>query len=194
MLFSLLLAFSLSLDALGIGLSYGLRSIRFRLSALLLLTVEAFLMMELFLFAGRRLAAVFPAHLAERFSPLILLFFGAWLCLQGMGQGKRKEASPLHSPSLCDKNASSFIEPKETFLLGFLLSVDSFAIGLSAAAGGMDVAFLPLFSALFQTLFLALGEKCGTKLMLSPAPKESRWSLLSGGILILLAIIQFFGK
>ena len=65
MLFSLLLAFSLSLDALGIGLSYGLRSIRFRPSALLLLTIEAFLMMELFLFAGRRLAAVFPAHLAD---------------------------------------------------------------------------------------------------------------------------------
>ena len=64
MLFSLLLAFSLSLDALGIGLSYGLRSIRFRPSALLLLTIEAFLMMELFLFAGRRLAAVFPTHLA----------------------------------------------------------------------------------------------------------------------------------
>lgn len=52
MLFSLLLAFSLSLDALGIGLSYGLRSIRFRPSALLLLTIEAFLMMELFLLQG----------------------------------------------------------------------------------------------------------------------------------------------
>ena len=88
MLFSLLLAFSLSLDALGIGLSYGLRSIRFRPSALLLLTIEAFLMMELFLFAGRRLAAVFPAHLAERFYPMLLLFFGVWLCLQGMGQAK----------------------------------------------------------------------------------------------------------
>ena len=122
MLFSLLLAFSLSLDALGIGLSYGLRSIRFRPSALLLLTIEAFLMMELFLFAGRRLAAVFPAHLAERFSPMLLLFFGVWLCLQGMGQGKRKETSPLHSPSLCDKNASSLIEPQEALLLGLLLS------------------------------------------------------------------------
>ena len=183
MLFSLLLAFSLSLDALGIGLSYGLRSIRFRPSALLLLTIEAFLMMELFLFAGRRLAAVFPAHSAERFSPMLLLFFGVWLCLQGMGQGKRKETSPLHSPSLCDKNASSLIEPREAL-----------AIGLSAAAGGINVTLLPLFSALFQTFFLALGEKCGTRLSLSPAPKESLWSLLSGGILILLAVIQLLGK
>ena len=194
MLFSLLLAFSLSLDALGIGLSYGLRSIRFRPSALLLLTIEAFLMMELFLFAGRRLAAVFPAHLAARFSPMLLLFFGVWLCLQGMGQGKRKETSPLHSPSLCDKNASSLIEPREALLLGLLLSVDSFAIGLSAAAGRINVTLLPLCSALFQTFFLALGEKCGTRLSLSPAPKESLWSLLSGGILILLAVIQLLGK
>ena len=186
MLFSLLLAFSLSLDALGIGLSYGLRSIRFRPSALLLLTIEAFLMMELFLFAGRRLA--------ERFSPMLLLFFGVWLCLQGMGQGKRKETSPLHSPSLCDKNASSLIEPQEALLLGLLLSVDSFAIGLSAAAGGINVTLLPLFSALFQTFFLALGEKCGARLILSPAPKESLWSLLSGGILILLAVLQLLDK
>ena len=187
MLFSLLLAFSLSLDALGIGLSYGLRSIRFRPSALLLLTIEAFLMMEL-------LAAVFPAHLAERFSPMLLLFFGVWLCLQGMGQGKRKETSPLHSPSLCDKNASSLIEPQEALLLGLLLSVDSFAIGLSAAAGGINVTLLPLFSALFQTFFLALGEKCGARLILSPVPKESLWSLLSGGILILLAVLQLLDK
>lgn len=194
MLFSLLLAFSLSLDALGIGLSYGLRSIRFRPSALLLLTIEAFLMMELFLFAGRRLAAVFPAHLAERFSPMLLLFFGVWLCLQGMGQGKRKETSPLHSPSLCDKNASSLIEPQEALLLGLLLSVDSFAIGLSAAAGGINVTLLPLFSALFQTFFFALGEKCGARLILSPVPKESLWSLLSGGILILLAVLQLLDK
>ena len=194
MLFSLLLAFSLSLDALGIGLSYGLRSIRFRPSALLLLTIEAFLMMELFLFAGRRLAAVFPSHLAERFSPMLLLFFGVWLCLQGIGQGKRKETSPLHSPSLCDKNASSLIEPQEALLLGLLLSVDSFAIGLSAAAGGINVTLLPLFSALFQTFFLALGEKYGTRLILSPAPKESLWSLLSGGILILLAVLQLLDK
>lgn len=97
-------------------------------------------------------------------------------------------------PSLCDKNASSLIEPQEALLLGLLLSVDSFAIGLSAAAGGINVTLLPLFSALFQTFFLALGEKCGARLILSPAPKESLWSLLSGGILILLAVLQLLDK
>ncbi len=192
MLFSLLLAFSLSLDALGIGLSYGLRRIRFRPFALLLLLSESFLLMTLFLWVGRQLASVFPASLAEQLSPLILLFFGAWLCLQALRQ--KEDASPLSAPSLCDRDASSQIEPKEALLLGFLLSVDSFAIGLSAAAGGMEVSLLPLFSALLQTAFLALGEGCGARLSLSPAPRESLWSLLSGAILLLLAALQLCGK
>ena len=115
MLFSLLLAFSLSLDALGIGLSYGLRSIRFRPSALLLITIEAFLMMELFLFAGRRLAAVFPAHLAERFFSTFL----RCVALSARHGAESGRTSPLHSPSLCDKNASSSLSRRKPFSLGF---------------------------------------------------------------------------
>lgn len=88
MLFSLLLAFSLSLDALGIGLSYGLRSIRFRPSALLLLTIEAFLMMELFLLQGGGLRQSSPRIGLERFLPMLLLFFGVWLCLPRHGARK----------------------------------------------------------------------------------------------------------
>ena len=186
MLFSLLLAFSLSLDALGIGLAYSLRHIRFRPSSLLLLTAETFALMELFLAAGRRLAALIPVHWAEQLSPLLLLCFGVWLCRQAI---ENPQPSPLQSPSLCDKDASSSIEPKETLLLGILLSIDSFAIGLSAAVGGMNVAFLPLFAAVLQTLFLALGEKCGT--YLPATPRESLWSVLSGSILILLALLQW---
>ena len=194
MVFPLLLALSLSVDALGIGLSYGLRRIRFPPSSLLLLTGETFLMMEAFLGVGRLLAACFPAGRAEGISTAILFSFGVWLCLQGMGQKKEKEDSPLQSPSLCDKDASFSIEPKEALLLGFILSMDSFAIGLSAAASGMDVTLLPLFAALLQTVFLAVGAKGGARLILHPEPKESLWSLLSGGILIFLAILQVFGQ
>lgn len=192
-MYALLLAFSLSVDALGIGLSYGLRRISFPHTSLLLLALETFLMMEVFLGCGRLLAAVLPAGPAEGLSTAFLLLFGVWLCLQGTGQKKAMEDSPLQSPSLCDKDASASIEPKEALLLGFILSMDSFAIGMSAAAGGMDVAWLPLFSALLQTGFLSLGAKGGARLILHPQPKESLWSLLSGGILIFLAILQLFG-
>ena len=189
MLFTLLLAFSLSVDALGIGLSYGLRRISFPLSSLLLLTCETFCMMEVFLGLGRFLSGFFPVAYAKNVSLGFLLLFGLWLCLQSLGQ-KKKEPSPLQSPSLCDKDESSVLEPKESLLLGFILSMDSFAIGLSAAA--LEVRLLPLFAALFQTTFLFVGASCGTKLVLTTHPKENLWSLLSGGILILIALFQFF--
>lgn len=191
-MYALLLAFSLSVDALGIGLSYGLRHISFPRTSLLLLALETFLMMEAFLWCGRLLAAVIPAGPAEGLSTGFLFLFGVWLCLQGTGQKKAKEDSPLQSPSLCDKDASASIEPKEALLLGFILSMDSFAIGMSAAVGGMDVAWLPLLSALLQVIFLSMGAKGGARLILHPEPKESLWSLLSGGILIFIALLQFY--
>lgn len=192
-MYALLLAFSLSMDALGIGLSYGLRRITFPLTSLFLLALETFLMMEGFLAFGRLLAAIIPVGLAKNLSICFLLLFGLWLCLQGLGHKKEKEDSPLQSPSLCDKNASASIEPKEALLLGFILSMDSFAIGMSAAASGMDVRWLPLLSALLQTIFLAIGAKGGRRLILCPEPRESLWSLLSGGILIFIALLHFFG-
>lgn len=190
MLLSFLLSLSLSADALGIGLSYGLRKIRFPRSSLLLLSGETFLLITLYLSLGERLASLFPLTAAKLLSSLILFGFGIWLCLQGMGQKKEKAASPLHTPSLCDKDASAAIEPKEALLLGLLLSLDSCAISLSAAVGQMEVAWLPLCTALLQSLFLAAGAKLGSRLLLHPMPRENLWSLLSGGILLLLAILQ----
>ena len=119
MLFSLLLAFSLSLDALGIGLSYGLRSIRFRPSALLLLTIEAFLMMELFLFAGRRLAAVFPAHLAERFSPMLLLSSVCGFVCKAWGKESGRRLRPCIPPPSAIKTPPPSLSRRKPFSLGF---------------------------------------------------------------------------
>ncbi|MBR3993125.1 MAG: hypothetical protein IKI92_04595, partial [Anaerotignum sp.] len=113
----------------------------------------------------------------------ILFLFGFWLCLP-----KKKPDSPLHSPTLCDKNHSSVLEPQEALLLGFILSMDSFAIGLSASA--LEVPLLPLFAAFFQTGFLFLGERFGNRLIRLAPPKETLWGLLSGGTLMLLAIFM----
>ena len=148
-------------------------------------------MMALFLELGQFLSGFFPAAYGEQLSLGLLFLFGLWLCLQGKSAGhKKKEASPLHAPSLCDKNESSVIEAKEALLLGFLLSIDSFAIGLSAAA--LEVWLLPLFSALFQTGFLFLGANCGARLTLRTHPRESLWTLLSGSILICIALLRFW--
>lgn len=191
MFFSLLLALSISADALGVGLAYGLRRISFPPLSRLLLAAETFLMLEGFLLLGRLFAQAVPQGLAEGAARLCLLLFGGWLCLQGFGQGK-KEGSPLaaiHEPSCCDKDGSSVLEPGEALLLGFILSIDSFAIGMGAAASGRAMGLLPLFAALFQTAFLSIGAYAGARLAGAARVRESLWSLLSGGILVCLALL-----
>ena len=84
MFFSVLLALSLSADALGIGLAYGLRRISFPPLSRLLLAAETFFMMEGFLLlggllsqfvpqAGRTGGAGFPAFVRD-----MALFAGIW--------------------------------------------------------------------------------------------------------------------
>ena len=147
---------SLSADALGIGLAYGLRRISFPPLSRLLLAAETFFMMEGFLLLGGLLSQFVPQGLAERAGQGFLLLFGIWLCLQGFGQ-KKEADSPLaavHAPS------------------------------------GMSVDFLPLFAALFQTAFLSVGAYMGAKLTRLSNTRENLWSLLSGGILICIALLQ----
>lgn len=192
MVFCLLLAFSLSVDALGIGISYGLRHITFPTASRILLALETFIMMEGFILAGRGLALLLPSATGETLAACFLLLFGLWLCLQGFRKAK-EPPSPLatvHQPSACDKDASQTLEPKESLLLGFILSLDSLGIGISAAASGLEIGMLPLFAALFQISFLSFGAFLGKKLTNSTKVRENLWTTLSGGILVLIALIR----
>ena len=63
MFFSVLLALSLSADALGIGLAYGLRRISFPPLSRLLLAAETFFMMEGFLLLGGLLSQLSLIHI-----------------------------------------------------------------------------------------------------------------------------------
>lgn len=192
MVFCLLLAFSLSVDALGIGISYGLRHITFPTTSRILLAIETFLMMEGFILAGRGLALLLPSATGETLAACFLLLFGLWLCLQGIRKAKEPPSpfATVQQPSACDKDASQILEPKESLLLGFILSLDSLGVGISAAASGMKIGALPFFAALFQITFLSLGALLGKKLTNSHKIRENLWSALSGGILIFIALIR----
>ena len=126
-----------------------------------------------------------------RRSGFLPCFFFSSVCgfvCKAWGKESGRRLRPCIPPPSAIKTPPPSSSRGKPFSLGFCF------LWIPLPSGGINVTLLPLFSALFQTFFLALGEKCGTRLSLSPAPKESLWSLLSGGILILLAVIQLLGK
>lgn len=186
---SLIIALSLSADALGIGISYGIRRISFPPLSALLLTIQTCVMMFFFIATGRGLASFLPVSMGTWVGNGFLLLFGLGICLQGF---RTPQDSVLHQPSACDKDGSKVLEPREALLLGFILSIDSLGVGVSASATGIDVALLPLFAGLFQILFLLLGARAGKNLPHLSQVRESLWTILSGVLLIALALFRIF--
>ena len=195
MLLCVLLAISLSIDAFSTGIAYGLRQIKFPMLSRLCIALETFVLLALFLCAGSFLATLFPMQIAEYVAILFLFCFGLCLCLQCFRKQKENKTgflSFLQQPSRCDKNHSAVLEPKEALLLGLVLSADACGVGISLSVGGFSVLFLPLLSAIAQTLILYLGTFWGNHLQHATKCKEEYATLLSGGILMLIAGFRFF--
>lgn len=193
MLLMIMLAISLSIDALGIGLSYGLRGICTPFLTKCILLLESMAFMAVFLFAGSRLMLLFSAHTANLIGVLLLLGMGLWLCYQSLQKKEPSDSSLnlLRNPSYCDKDHSSHIDAREGLSLGLILSIDSMGAGIGAGAAGVCITLLPLFTALFQILFLSLGIYGGKHFKKYCHIKESIWTALSGCILISIALLRY---
>lgn len=161
MILSFLLALSLSLDALGAGMACGLRRISLPIFSRIVLGLETAGLLFLFLKAGTFLAACLPPHWAERGAALFLVGFGLFLLFQGC---RKQTDSPsplkfLRSPSQCDTDGSAVLEAGEALLLGLVLSADACGVGLSAAAAGFSVYWLPFFRCSFTDIFPFRGRR-----------------------------------
>lgn len=194
MILSFLLALSLSLDALGAGMACGLRRISLPIFSRAVLGLETAGLLFLFLKAGTFLAACLPPHWAERGAALFLVGFGLFLLFQGC---RKQTDSPsplkfLRSPSQCDTDGSAVLEAGEALLLGLVLSADACGVGLSAAAAGFSVYWLPFFAALLQTFFLSIGAESGKRLTETMPMAENRYTLLSGGIFLVMGLLRLF--
>lgn len=192
MILSFLLALSLSLDALGAGMACGLRRISLPLPSRIVLGLETAGLLFLFLKAGTILAACLPPHWAEWGAAVFLMGFGLFLLVQGCRK-QTESTTPLQflqRPSQCDRDGSAVLDKGEALLLGLVLSADACGVGLSAAAAGFSVYWLPLFAALLQTMFLSLGAEAGKRLIAVAPMAENRYTLLSGGIFLAMGLLR----
>ena len=77
----------------------------------------------------------------------------------------RESMGILGEPERCDTDCSKRIEGREAAVIGFALSGDSVACGLSVGVGsGWSVLLIPPLCGLFQMLFLWCGGMAAVRL------------------------------
>jgi len=170
-----MLAISLSFDALGIGVAYGLKGVKIPLAAKSVILIMSFIIASACEILGQHLLNILPYALIKAIGALILTAVGIYTIFS--------------DPLSYDINKSLSIDLPEAFFLSIVLSADSIGAVIGNAASGGGFNTLPVTISLCQFIFLSVGQKMGYKIIKNKGIYKFL-PLLTGCIIIFIAIFR----
>lgn len=193
---SLLFGISASLDALLVGVSYGVRGIRIRLWQNLAISLVTLLGTCLSVGLGHRLVPFLPELIRDCAGSLILILLGLyyiarWAC----ASLKKSRCRPTlqsaeHTGGCAAAKPTSDLAPAEVLALSLTLSLNNVSAGLSASLAGLGLVPAAVSTLICSVLFLFSGNRLGGNTLLQLAGRAT--DPLSGVLLIGLGLLQLF--
>ena len=143
---SILLAFSVSIDALTLGITYGIKNSKISNSGNLIIFTIAFISTALAMLLGNWISALFSPNISVILGSLLLLTLGIYTIFKSIKL----------NPSTYDVDNSNTIDRNESILLALAISVDASCVGLSCGIIGINGLLYPFLAALFHMFWLNL--------------------------------------
>ena len=168
---------SVSIDSLGIGITYGIKNTTLNFFAKFILIIMSVFFSTCSIFIGNIISSILSELLTKFISSCILIIIGIIVIID---------------PIPFDFDNSRNIDMKEAFLLGIALSLDSISVGIGSSIGGYLSFYFPILVALFQILFLCFGVIIGKKIIKKFTVPDSIWNIISGVVLMLFGAIKIF--
>ena len=209
----LLLALSVSIDSFGIGITYGLRNTKISILPKILLFIISVFFTTFSIFLGNLLIDILPKNYVKLIGSILLFFIGLWIIYQAIKKDNKntilstnKEPKIysfiikflgitikiIRDPKSSDLDNSKTIDWKEAIFLGIALSIDSIGVGIGGSIIGVNSFLFPILVASFQLIFLSLGKNISVKIFKLYKLPENIWSIISGILLIIIAIFKYF--
>ena len=179
-----IISVSLSIDALGIGMSYRLKGIRVSLLAKMIVGIMVSAVSYGALLVGNKIVMYFPEDVLKIIVTSFLILMGIVFMKKGFYSDEE---------AFCDRDASASIEPFEAVLLGIGLSMDSVGTGIAVVAIGIYHILLPVLIGVNHVFFLLLGEWVGKKTMKLAGRSQKICGVFSGILLIIIGICHGMG-
>ena len=181
MIFScILLALSVSIDALSLGITYGIKNAKITKTSNFIIFAIAFCSTSISIFLGHYISILFSPKISAYLGSILLVILGTYTILK----------STNSEPSDYDFDNSNTIEKKEALLLALAVSLDASCVGLSCGIIGITGFIYPFFAALFHTIFI----NCGNIIAFYASKKinisDKYLSIFSGIVLILIGLIR----
>lgn len=182
----IILAVSLSLDALAVGISYGIRRIRIPLFPKIVICFFSMAYSGASLALGSTISRFLPHAISKYAGVGILGAMGIWVIIQALLNGHENKKNPFEG----DLDGSGVIDPAEALLLGFALSIDAIGVGIGSGMAGMRSLLIPAAVGVFQLVFLYSGSLIGGKFAVSTILGRKTLSLLPGLLLLSIALAR----
>ena len=194
---SLLFGISASLDALLVGIGYGIRGTRIKLWQNLVISLIPLLGTCLSVGLGHRLVRLLPGVIGDYAGSLILILLGLYYIVKWTisflrcDSGETASENPGHEMvSASVSIAFPCLKLTEVLILSLTLSLNNLSAGLSASLAGLTLLPAAVSTLACAVLFLFAGNRLGRNPVLQLAGKGAE--PISGGLLIGLGVMQFF--
>lgn len=210
-----MLAFAVSMDSFSVGVTYGMRNIKFSLRSMMMIACMSGVVLLLSMHIGGFLLSLLPMQAERWIAACLLIALGIWAIYNVVKKGDDEYdhfkplpkqlkmkiwrfhlerfgivIQVLKCPTLADLDCSGSISIKEALLIGLALSMDAFGAGLSASFLGYSPFMLALLVCIWNVIFIRLGLRIGNMFAKTKAMKKA--TIIPGTILIFLGIAKIF--
>ncbi|MHB1420713.1 MAG: sporulation membrane protein YtaF [Bacillota bacterium] len=208
---------ALNMDALGVGISYGIRKIKLPLLSVVIICLISMASLSISMLAGNAIQHYISKTMSQHIGGGILVLIGTWAIYQYFDKSNPLSDEDnkircisktpdlkallqlrlfgiliqvLKDPQIADADKSGTISTYESLLLGMALALDSIGAGVAISLLGYDIAITTLYVGLCQFAFTYCGVIVGSKMSNTPLGRQI--AVLPGLLLIMIGIIRFY--
>ena len=203
----LLLSLAICLDSFMSAVGYGVSKIKIPILSAFIMSFVGTLILGLSCFAGKWIGEILTEETIKYISFSLLLCIGLYKFLSEIVKSiiksriknnktaeikffkKKINLDKFVDISKVDSDNNKILSPLECLGLGFVLSIDSFGVGLSYGLQSQGIWILIAVSFVFSLISILFGSFLGKKLA---NHSKFNFSYLSGLTLIGLAIMKLF--
>ena len=184
LIYFIIMSIALSVDALGIGISYRLNGVLIPLRTKIIIGVVTTAIMIGALMVGGLFHNGLPGQISKLLGAGVLIVIGIVFIRNSLFQDEE---------ATYDFDHSREIGPLEGLLLAVALSADSVGAGIAVASTGVNSFFLGIMVGFMQLFFLSLAEYLVEHVPLVKRFNNKICGIVSGCLLILIGLLRCFG-
>lgn len=178
----ILLALSASIDALSLGITYGIKKTKMSKAANIIIFIIVFCCSTIAILVGHFLSLLFSPTFSVLLGSSLLILLGLYNIYKGL-----KNSNTFIN---FDIDNSNYIDNKEAFVIALAVAIDASCVSIGAGIIGYISFILPLFMALFHTFFVNCGNFIAKNIVKKLNVPSNILSIFSGTLLVLIGAFR----